>query len=209
MTNTSQTFKFIIVGSMGTGKTSLMTRFTENDFYPEIPHTMGVEFATKIVTVMKEPVKIQIWDTAGQERFRAVTRSYFRGSAGVLLVFDVTRRSTFNQISGWLNDAKTLTNPNSVIFLVGNKIDLEDRQVSREEAENFALENELQYMETSAKTGNNVEETFMETARVVYERVKQGKLDVTATNARTKTSEKISVKPDSYVQMQKKKTGCC
>eukprot|EP01156_Anaeramoeba_ignava_P017574 Anaeramoba_ignava/a841_38.p1 GENE.a841_38~~a841_38.p1 ORF type:complete len:210 (+),score=63.43 a841_38:133-762(+) len=209
MTQDEKTLKILLIGNSLVGKSSLLLRFCDNRFNEDMGTTIGVDFRFSSIELDGEEAKLQIWDTAGQERFRAVTRSYFRGSAGVLLVFDVTRRSTFNQISGWLNDAKTLTNPNSVIFLVGNKIDLEDRQVSREEAENFALENELQYMETSAKTGNNVEETFMETARVVYERVKQGKLDVTATNARTKTSEKISVKPDSYVQMQKKKTGCC
>lgn len=97
--------------------------------------------------------KLQIWDTAGQERFKAVCRSYYRGASGALLVYDVTRRSTFQHLLNWLNDAKVLTSPNTVMLMIGNKTDLDgSREVSYEEASNFAAENNLTYIETSSKT---------------------------------------------------------
>lgn len=117
------------------------------------PHTIGVEFGTRIIEVDDKKIKLQIWDTAGQERFRAVTRSYYRGAAGALMVYDITRRSTYNHLSSWLTDTRNLTNPNTVIFLIGNKCDLEGtREVTYEEAEEFAREHDLMFLEASAMT---------------------------------------------------------
>lgn len=117
------------------------------------PHTIGVEFGTRIIEVDDKKIKLQIWDTAGQERFRAVTRSYYRGAAGALMVYDITRRSTYNHLSSWLTDTRNLTNPNTVIFLIGNKSDLEGtREVTYEEAEEFAKEHDLMFLEASAMT---------------------------------------------------------
>ena len=105
-------------------------------------HTIGVEFGSRIVNVGGKSVKLQIWDTAGQERFRSVTRSYYRGAAGALLVYDTTSRDSFNALTNWLNDARTLASPNIVILLVGNKKDLEEaRDVTFLEASSFAQEN--------------------------------------------------------------------
>lgn len=117
------------------------------------PHTIGVEFGTRIIEVDDKKIKLQIWDTAGQERFRAVTRSYYRGAAGALMVYDITRRSTYNHLSSWLTDTRNLTNPNTIIFLIGNKSDLEaTREVTYEEADEFAKENGLMFLEASAMT---------------------------------------------------------
>lgn len=117
----------------------------------------------------------KIWDTAGQERFRTVTKSYYRGSSGALLVYDMTRRSTFNRLQSWLKDVRQLTSPNTVIMLIGNKKDLEDKiEVSYEEAEKFAKENDLIFVESSAKTGENVEEAFLRTAQQIFLNVKEG-----------------------------------
>ena len=119
----------------------------------DCPHTIGVEFGTRIIEINGEKIKLQIWDTAGQERFRAVTRSYYRGAAGALLVYDVTRKSTFNHIHSWLTDARGLTSPNTVIFMIGNKSDMHDqRDVSYEEGKAVADENGLMFLECSAKT---------------------------------------------------------
>ncbi|XP_039301123.1 ras-related protein Rab-4B-like, partial [Nilaparvata lugens] len=105
-------------------------------------HTIGVEFGSKIINVAGKSVKLQIWDTAGQERFRSVTRSYYRGAAGALLVFDMTNRETFNALANWLSDARALASPNICILLVGNKKDLEaEREVTFLEASQFAQEN--------------------------------------------------------------------
>ncbi len=138
---------------MGVGKSCLLHQFTEKKFMADCPHTIGVEFGTRIIEVSGQKIKLQIWDTAGQERFRAVTRSYYRGAAGALMVYDITRRSTYNHLSSWLTDARSLTHPNTVIYLIGNKSDLEgQRDVSFEEAKQFADENGLLFLETSAKT---------------------------------------------------------
>ncbi|XP_056151359.1 ras-related protein Rab-14 isoform X2 [Lampris incognitus] len=151
--NYSYIFKYIIIGDMGVGKSCLLHQFTEKKFMADCPHTIGVEFGTRIMEVHGQKVKLQIWDTAGQERFRAVTRSYYRGAAGALMVYDITRRSTYNHLSSWLTDARNLTNPNTVIILIGNKADLEaQRDVTYEEAKQFADENGLLFLEASAKT---------------------------------------------------------
>merc|ERR1712051_286232 len=147
-------FKFLVIGSAGIGKSCLLHQFIEGRFKEDSSHTIGVEFGSKIVPVGGKTVKLQIWDTAGQERFRSVTRSYYRGAAGALLVYDISSRESFNALSNWLTDARTLASPAIVILLVGNKKDLEDeRDVTFLEASRFAQENDLVFVETSAKTG--------------------------------------------------------
>ncbi|KJE92104.1 Ras-like protein Rab-14 [Capsaspora owczarzaki ATCC 30864] len=179
--NYSYIFKYIIIGDMGVGKSCLLHQFTEKKFLPDCPHTIGVEFGTRIIEVNGQKIKLQIWDTAGQERFRAVTRSYYRGAAGALMVYDVTRRSTYNHLSSWLTDARNLTNPNTTIFLIGNKSDLESqRDVTYEEAKKFADDNGLTFLEASAKTGANVEESFIETAKTIFQNIQNGSLDLNA-----------------------------
>ncbi|TNN16003.1 Ras-related protein isoform 1 [Schistosoma japonicum] len=132
-----------------------------------------------MVNIGDKQIKLQVWDTAGQESFRSITRSYYRGAAGALLVYDVTRRDTFNHLASWLQDARQHASPNMVITLVGNKCDLDARrEVKQEEAEAFARENNLLFLETSAKTGANVEQAFSTTARAIYERLQQGLLDI-------------------------------
>merc|ERR1711881_293348 len=114
-------FKFLVIGSAGTGKSCILHQFIEGRFKPDSSHTIGVEFGSKIIQCGGKTVKLQIWDTAGQERFRSVTRSYYRGAAGALLVYDVTSRETFNCLTNWLTDARTLASPNISIIAVGNK----------------------------------------------------------------------------------------
>ncbi|EDO43047.1 predicted protein [Nematostella vectensis] len=171
-------FKFLVIGSAGTGKSCILHQFIEGKFKQDSSHTIGVEFGSKIVNVGGKSVKLQIWDTAGQERFRSVTRSYYRGAAGALLVYDISSRETFNSLTNWLTDARTLASPNIVIILVGNKKDLDaDREVTFLEASRFAQENELMFLETSALTGENVEEGFLKCSRTILNKIESGELD--------------------------------
>ncbi|XP_077287571.1 ras-related protein Rab-4B-like [Arctopsyche grandis] len=171
-------FKFLIIGSAATGKSSLLNNFIGNKFKDDRCHTVGVEFGSKIINIGGKATKLQIWDTAGQERFRSVTKSYYRGAAGALLVYDSTSRDSFNALSNWLRDARTLASPNIVILLVGNKKDLEQaREVTFMEASQFAQENELVFLETSAKTGENVEEAFLKCSKTILAKIETGELD--------------------------------
>ncbi|KAK7945451.1 hypothetical protein WMY93_001179 [Mugilogobius chulae] len=139
----------------------------------------GVEFGARMITIDGKQIKLQIWDTAGQESFRSITRSYYRGAAGALLVYDITRRDTFNHLTTWLEDARQHSNSNMVIMLIGNKSDLESRrEVKKEEGEAFAREHGLIFMETSAKTASNVEEAFINTAKEIYEKIQEGVFDI-------------------------------
>ncbi|KAJ5073520.1 ras and ef-hand domain-containing protein [Anaeramoeba ignava] len=198
-------FKFILVGSKGTGKSSLITRYTKGKFFSECPQTLGVEFVTKDIYIMKEKLTVQLWDTAGQERFRSMTRNYFRGSDAVFILFDTSRRDTFNEVSLWITDAKEYTNKNCVKVLVGNKIDIREREVSTEEAEKFAFSNEIRYMETSAKKGTNVEEAFYQTAKFLYQKSK----DVMRKSSRNLLSKTQSAIIETTDNQPKKSGGCC
>jgi len=171
-------FKFLVIGSAGAGKSCILHQFIESKFKDNSSHTIGVEFGSKVVNVGGKSVKLQIWDTAGQERFRSVTRSYYRGAAGALLVYDITSRETYNALTNWLTDARTLASANIVILLVGNKKDLEaDREVTFMEASRFAQENDLIFVETSALTGENVEEAFLKCGRYILTKIESGELD--------------------------------
>ena len=163
-------FKFVIIGSSGVGKSCILKRITDDKFV-ETMSTTGVEFEFKTVEVDGKSVKLQLWDTAGQEKFRSISRAYFRNAEGVLLVFSVTDRQSFSDVDGWLNDAKSLCAQDANIIIIGNKTDLaEKRLISTSEASQYAEERKVMYMETSAKTGENVNEALI---RVVSEIVKR------------------------------------
>jgi len=172
-------FKYIIIGDTGVGKSCLLLQFTDKRFQPVHDLTIGVEFGARMITIDGKQIKLQIWDTAGQESFRSITRSYYRGAAGALLVYDITRRETFNHLTTWLEDARQHSNSNMVIMLIGNKSDLEARRdVKKEEGEAFAREHGLIFMETSAKTAANVEEAFNNTAKDIYQKIQDGVFDI-------------------------------
>ncbi|KAF5196530.1 Ras-related protein rab-2a [Thalictrum thalictroides] len=172
-------FRLIIIGDSSVGKSCLILQFTEERFRPFYNNTVGVDFGSKVVPIKARPIKLHIWDTAGQERYRSITRSYYRGAAGALLVYDITRRETFNNLANWLEDAREHTNPNMAITLIGSKCDLShQRAVSREEGERFAKENGLIFMEASAKTSENVIEAFTRTAEKILQNIHEGLFDL-------------------------------
>jgi len=171
-------FKYIIVGDAGCGKSCLLLQFTDARFRAEHDMTIGVEFGHRVVDIEGQRIKLQIWDTAGQEAFRSITRAYYRGATGALLVYDITRRITFDHLANWLTDARQNAQPNMVIILIGNKSDLEHREVSFDEGAWFAGQNGLFFLEASAKTGHNVEAAFLDTTRQIFENLQEGMYDL-------------------------------
>ncbi|OCT74757.1 hypothetical protein XELAEV_18033744mg [Xenopus laevis] len=194
------------------GKSCLLLQFTDKRFQPVHDLTIGVEFGARMITIDGKQIKLQIWDTAGQESFRSITRSYYRGAAGALLVYDITRRDTFNHLTTWLEDARQHSNSNMVIMLIANKSDLESRrEVKKEEGEAFAREHGLVFMETSAKTASNVEEAFINTAKEIYEKIQEGVFDINneANGIKIGPQHSTPGAPGSHLGGQQAGGGCC
>mmetsp|Transcript_17143 Transcript_17143/g.28654 ORF Transcript_17143/g.28654 Transcript_17143/m.28654 type:complete len:200 (+) Transcript_17143:192-791(+) len=161
----------VVIGDTGVGKSCLLLQFVDKRFSSVHDLTIGVDFGTRIVEIGSEKVKLQIWDTAGQESFRSIARSYYRDASGALLVYDITRRESFTHLGRWLAEAQQYANSHITITLVGNKADLEHRRVvATEEGQEFARENGLVFVEASAKSAEKVEEAFLRTAELVYQR---------------------------------------
>ncbi|KAL9393523.1 hypothetical protein Peur_012808 [Populus x canadensis] len=155
-------FKVVLIGDSAVGKSQILARFARNEFSLDSKATIGVEFQTRTLVIDHKSVKAQIWDTAGQERYRAVTSAYYRGAVGAMLVYDITKRQTFDHIPRWLEELRSHADKNIVIILIGNKSDLEDqRAVPTEDVNEFAQREGLFFLETSALQATNVESAFM------------------------------------------------
>ncbi len=153
--------KIIIIGDSNVGKSSISSMFVDNIIKIDYDTTIGVDFFTKIIKVRDKNIKLQIWDTAGQERFLSITKSYYRAVNTVLIVFDITHRKSFLNVKKWLKEIKNNGLENPIVFLVGNKIDSnEKRQINYDEAFQLAEENNIEYIECSAKTNNNIYSLF-------------------------------------------------
>uniref|UniRef100_A0A0D9W190 Uncharacterized protein n=1 Tax=Leersia perrieri TaxID=77586 RepID=A0A0D9W190_9ORYZ len=162
-------FKIVLIGDSGVGKSNLLSRFTRNSFSLDSKSTIGVEFATRTIEVEGKIVKAQIWDTAGQERYRAITSAYYRGAVGALLVYDVTKATTFENVKRWLKELRDHADSNIVVMLIGNKIDLKHlRSVSLEDATSFAEREGLSFIETSALDATNVDKAFQTVLTEIY-----------------------------------------
>ena len=163
-------FKVIVVGAGKVGKTSLTIRFAEDRFRESYLPTLGVDFMTKNLTVNEAKVKLQLWDTGGQEFVMSLLPFYFSGAAGGVLVYDITNRNSFNSLDYWLKQIRQNAGEVPVV-LAGNKVDIADqRKVSAEEAQAFAADKKLLYLETSAKTGISVPDLFEGIVKVIVER---------------------------------------
>eukprot|EP00045_Choanoeca_perplexa_P002135 m.23151 g.23151 ORF g.23151 m.23151 type:complete len:204 (-) comp11341_c0_seq1:121-732(-) len=159
-------FKLVLLGESAVGKSSLVLRFVKGQFHEYQESTIGAAFLTQTVNVDDVTVKFEIWDTAGQERYHSLAPMYYRGAQAAIVVYDVTNTDTFGRAKNWVKELQRQANPNIVIALAGNKADLAaKRQVNTDEAQQYAEENGLLFMETSAKTAMNVNEIFMAIAK--------------------------------------------
>ncbi|KAL1839767.1 hypothetical protein VTJ83DRAFT_6467 [Remersonia thermophila] len=163
-------FKVVLIGDSGVGKSNLLSRFTRNEFNLDSKSTIGVEFATRSIQIDGKTIKAQIWDTAGQERYRAITSAYYRGAVGALLVYDISKSTSFENVTRWLKELRDHADSNIVIMLVGNKTDQRHlRAVPTEDATKFASENGLSFIETSALEATNVDLAFQNILSSIYE----------------------------------------
>ncbi|CAB1096220.1 unnamed protein product [Ectocarpus sp. 6 AP-2014] len=195
-------FKYIIIGNTAVGKSAILLQFTERQFRDAHDMTIGVEFGAKDVSIGDAQVKLEIWDTAGQESFLSITRSYYRGTDGCLLVFDITDRKSFEALPRWLDEARmNSANPDLSVMLIANKADLaEKRCVTTEEGQAFADKHGLLFMEMSARNAAQVERAFIGTAERIFS-------DLEA-HPRNKPSG-IQLKPEEMSATSRFKAECC
>ena len=161
--------KLILVGDSGVGKTNILSKYLKNDFDPDSKATVGVEFGTKNIEIDNKRIKVQIWDTAGQERYKSITSTYYKGAKGAFIVYDITRKSTFDNIDKWIGDLKNNGDENMIVYLVGNKSDLNDmREVRKDEAMTKSEKFNIAFSETSALYGDNIHKIFQDLMEKVY-----------------------------------------
>ena len=169
--NYEMMFKVVLVGDSFVGKTNIMSKYIKNEFHEDSKATVGVEFGSKQFTVEGHSIKAQIWDTAGQERYKAITSAYYKGAKGAFIVYDVTRKQTFDSVEKWVNDVTAVADKKITIILIGNKCDLEDqRQITKEQGEEKANKLELAFLETSAFSGENLDKAFDMMINEVYKK---------------------------------------
>jgi len=195
-------FKIVIIGDSSVGKSNLLVRFTRNEFHEKSKATIGVDFGTKSMEINGKIVTAQCWDTAGQERFRAVTSGYYKGAVGAMIVYDITSKVTFKNVTRWLNELREMADPEILIMMIGNKCDLEQqREVPTKEAETFAEVNKISFLETSALSGNNVNQAFEGLLHEIFKMVSKKKplLDdgtwLNTPNSKPATSNTVSITP--------------
>ena len=154
-------YKLILIGDSGVGKTNILSKYVNNEFSFATQSTVGVEFGSKIIKKGEKTIKLQIWDTAGQERYKSITSAYYKGSKGAFIVYDITRKATFENVDKWIDELKEKGSDNILIMLVGNKSDLEDkREVQTDEVAKKTRQYKIAFCETSALNGTNIEHAF-------------------------------------------------
>mmetsp|Transcript_39300 Transcript_39300/g.113675 ORF Transcript_39300/g.113675 Transcript_39300/m.113675 type:complete len:212 (-) Transcript_39300:124-759(-) len=201
-------FKVVLIGDSGVGKSNLLSRFTRDEFNLESKSTIGVEFATKSITTNGKVIKAQIWDTAGQERYRAITSAYYRGAVGALLVYDLSKRVTFENLERWLQELRDHADANIVIMLVGNKGDLRHlRAVGQDEALAFAEKHGLACIETSALESTNVETAFMRLLSEIY--TLMSSRQITESDNFRGQADRGNIQVDAVQAPPARGQGCC
>ncbi|KAL6131537.1 hypothetical protein ACLB2K_069912 [Fragaria x ananassa] len=223
-------FKIVLIGDSGVGKSNILSRFTRNEFCLESKSTIGVEFATRTLQVLFEKkvvwcylymtsfviqvegktVKAQIWDTAGQERYRAITSAYYRGAVGALLVYDITKRQTFDNVTRWLRELRDHADSNIVIMMAGNKSDLNHlRGVPGEDAQLLAEKEGLSFLETSALEAHNVENAFQTILLDIYHIISKKALAAQEAASTTGLPQGTTINVANLSGDVNKKTACC
>ena len=182
--NYEMMFKVVLVGDSFVGKTNIMSKYIKNEFHEDSKATVGVEFGSKQFTIEGHLIKAQIWDTAGQERYKAITSAYYKGAKGAFIVYDITRKQSFESVEKWVNDVTAVADQKITIILIGNKSDLEDqRQITKEQGQEKANKLELAFLETSALSGENLDKAFDMMMNEVYkkcheEMLAEGDIDI-------------------------------
>jgi Ras-related protein Rab-8A len=195
--NYDQLVKILMIGESGVGKSNIIQRFTRNQFSTTHLPTIAIDFRMKVVDTGTSRLKMQIWDTAGQERFDTLTSGFFKGSDGIVVVYSVTDRHSFERVNKWVNEIHTHAPETVKVMLVGNKIDLEgERVIAREEGAALAEKHDLLFEETSAKTGENVPQIFSEIGRTIEDRTRLQRTE-------------SSMSGEKLTGIQKIKSKCC
>ena len=191
-------YKVLLLGDSSVGKTCFLLRYCDKSFQDVHLSTIGLDYRLKSMTLKNNKnIKLQIWDTAGQDRFRAITKNYYKGANGIILIYDISTTQTFENVKVWINQIKEEANANVIIYLVGNKIDLpkDKRTVSEEEGQKLADEYKFLFKEASAKEGTNVNEIFQELVEKI--------------DAETKPEVPNTEKKNQLYQAKDKKRNCC
>ena len=161
----------MLIGDLGVGKSCVILRYVEGDFPGNIMSSIGVDFKTKKIDLDDRLIKMQIWDTAGHEKFRTITTSYYKSAHAIIILYDITQKTSFDHIKNWITEIDKFGKQGVLKVIVGNKLDLENnRKISKEDAENLALKYGLKLWEVSAKDNTNIEEMFVDTIKTLLEK---------------------------------------
>ena len=196
--------KVILIGDSAVGKTNIMSKYLKNQFIEDSKATVGVEFGSKLFTINGHNIKAQIWDTAGQEKYKAITGAYYKGSKGAFVVYDITKKDTFESVDKWINDLKSTGDPKMTIIIIGNKLDLEHkREVLKEQGEEKAKSFGCAFLETSAFSGDNIEKGFEMMISEIFKKYGNDSLE---------DDDFGTVERGEDIKLEKKenkKKGCC
>ena len=201
-------FKFIVIGNAFVGKSNIIYRFTQGKFEEKYKMTINLEFSFKNLKINDKIYRIQLWDTAGQEEFQSISRGYYKSGVCALVVYDITNRDSFNNIGTWVEECKNNGPTTISLVLVGNKTDLEDkRQITYEEGEEFANRNNMQFFETSALNGNNIDKLFNDTVENIIKKMENNyypNLKDCGIESNIKNNNKIELSKNNKTTKKKK-----
>ena len=204
-------FKLVLLGDTGVGKTNILSRYINNEFSLATQSTVGVEFGSKIIKKNDKLIKLQIWDTAGQERYKSITSAYYKGSKGAFVVYDISRKSTFENVDRWIEELKANGSEDVLIMLVGNKSDLEDkREVQTEDVIKKAEQFKIAFCETSALDGKNIDHAFDNLINEIAKKVEKEKANE-AKNLQDSKGISLDTMGEKRNEKGNKKNnqGCC